>query len=102
MRVNNLFAGADPPPEGERFETLLTCRNVVVERIISSATAAPGEYMQPQDEWVALLRGRATLEIAGETVDLAPGDHLFLPAGMPHRVLSTSGDALWLAVHMHP
>lgn len=102
MRVSNVFAGADPPAEGERFETLVACRNVVIERIISSTTAEPGEYMQAQDEWVVLLRGSARLEVAGQRVALGPGDHVFLPGGTPHKVLSTSADALWIAVHVHP
>lgn len=102
MRIGNLFTGSDPPAEGERFETVLACRNVVIERIVSSRTAEPGEYMQPQDEWVTVLRGGARMEVGGEDVELGPGDHVFLPAGTPHRVLSTWGDALWLVVHVHP
>lgn len=100
MRIANLFADAVPPPQGERFETLLQHRNLRIERILSSAAVPPTRYAQPQDEWVALLRGAAALEVAGERVDLGPGDHLFLPAGAPHTVLRTSGDALWLAVHL--
>jgi cupin 2 domain-containing protein len=100
MRVGNLFAGSEPPAEGERFEPIVTCRNLLIERIVSSAAAAPTEYVQPQDEWVALLRGEATLDVAGERVDLGPGDHVFLASGTPHTVVRTSGDALWLAVHL--
>ena len=100
MRVENLFAASDPPLEGERFETLVTCRNLQIERIVSSAAVTPTEHVQAQDEWVALLRGQATLEVAGERVELGPGDHLFLPSGTPHTVLHSSGDALWLAVHL--
>jgi cupin 2 domain-containing protein len=100
MHIGNLFAATDPPREGERFETLVQCRNLLIERIVSSAEVTPTEYVQPQDEWVALLRGQATLEVAGERFELTPGDHLFLPAGAPHTVLRTSGDALWLAVHL--
>lgn len=102
MRTGNLFADAAPPPEGERFEPLLALRNLLVERIVSSAAVAPGEYVQTQDEWVALLRGEATLRVAGEAVPLAAGDHLFLPAGTPHTVERVSEGALWLAVHLHP
>jgi uncharacterized RmlC-like cupin family protein len=33
---------------------------------------------------------------------LRPGDHLLIPAGLPHRVLATSDEprCLWLAVHL--
>lgn len=102
MRTGNLFADAALPKKGERFETLLSHRNLVVERIVSSAEITPCEYVQPQDEWVVLVQGEAELEVAGESVSLTPGDHLFLPAGVPHTVVSVSEGAIWLAVHLHP
>ncbi|TXH76062.1 MAG: cupin domain-containing protein [Lysobacteraceae bacterium] len=102
MRTGNLFENADPPAEGERFDTLLDHRKLQVERILSSAMPDATEYVQPQDEWVALLRGAATLEVSGARVELKAGDSLFLPALTPHRVVETSSGALWLAVHLHP
>ena len=102
MDINNLFADAAPPPQGERFDTLLAHRSLVIERIVSSAALTPHDYRQPQDEWVLLMRGDALLEVAGAPVTLTQGDHLFLPAGTPHKVLRASEGALWLAVHLHP
>jgi len=40
--------------------------------------------------------------VDGRTVQLQTGDHLFLPAGTPHTVLSASAGTIWLAVHLHP
>ena len=37
--TGNLFENVVQPPEGERFEALLRHRNLVVERIVSSAFA---------------------------------------------------------------
>ncbi|ALN94224.1 MULTISPECIES: cupin domain-containing protein [Lysobacter] len=102
MQTGNLFIDADAPAEGERFEALLSHKNLVVERIISSSAAVPTEYVQPQDEWVALLQGAATIEVAGESVELRAGGYLFLPAGTPHTVRRVSQGALWLAIHLHP
>lgn len=101
MRTGNLYADADPPADGERFETLLGHRNLVVERIVSSARIAPSEYVQTQDEWVAMIQGEATLEVAGASVELRSGDYVFLPAGTPHSVRRVSEGALWLAIHLH-
>jgi cupin 2 domain-containing protein len=101
MRIGNLFDDADAPASGERFETLLTHRNLVVERIVSSADIVPTEYVQPQDEWVALLQGDATLDVAGILHDLRSGDCLFLPAGTPHTVKRVSEGTIWLAIHLH-
>lgn len=101
MAANNLFENADAPGLGERFDTLLKRRNLVVERIVSSGDIEPAESVQAQDEWVVLLEGRADMTVDGESVALAAGDWLFLPAGTPHTVENTSHGALWLAVHLH-
>jgi cupin 2 domain-containing protein len=102
MTTQNIFRDAVPPSEGERFDTILQHRNLLVERIVSSAAITPVEYVQPQDEWVVLLSGEARLLVGGDSVSLKSGDHLFLPAGTPHSVEQVSDGAIWLAVHLHP
>ncbi|MBP6748302.1 MAG: cupin domain-containing protein, partial [Xanthomonadaceae bacterium] len=100
-RISNLFVDPDAPFEGERFETLLAHKSLVVERIVSSAAIVPTEYVQTQDEWVLIVEGNATLEMAGDTIELKSGDYLFIPAGTPHTVRRVSEGALWLAIHLH-
>ena len=102
MQPGNLFANANPPPEGERFDKILRHKNLVVERIVSSAVVTPQEYVQPQDEWVVLVQGEAVLRVDGASVSLKAGDYLFLPAGTPHTVEKTSEGAMWVAVHLYP
>lgn len=97
----NLFTDATPPSTGERFETIASCRNVVIKRIVSSATPDSTEYVQAEDEWVVLLRGEATLEIEGRAVELREGNYVLLPARTPHVVRRTTAGAIWLAVHLH-
>ena len=101
MKPHNIFEDGSPPGAGERFDALLTHRDVIVERIVSSANMAPKEYVQSQDEWVLLVRGEAEMEVAGEAISLRAGDHLFLPSGTAHVVKSASEGAMWLAVHLH-
>jgi GNAT superfamily N-acetyltransferase len=134
----NLF-DADPVRAGERFETLLSRRNVVIERIVSAAYEDGEVYTQPQDEWVVLLRGEATLQmedasqdanpervssrgdadpgsarhadgdgasvarpvLSADSIALRSGDAVYIPARRRHRVTKCSGDAIWLAVHIH-
>lgn len=79
--IGNLFADSEPPATGERFETLLKQRNLVVERILSSGRQEAVDYVQEQDEWVMLVRGEARLNLAGEVIDLVAGDYLFIPPG---------------------
>ncbi len=100
----HIFADLPRPHTGEVFEQLLQCRNVRIERIVSSAAPDPTTYDQPQDEWVLLLEGSATLELAGQSIALCAGNHLFIPAHTPHRVTATSAapQCVWLAVHIDP
>jgi catechol 2,3-dioxygenase-like lactoylglutathione lyase family enzyme len=94
----NLYRDIANPAAGERHEELATIRNVSIERIASSRLTEPKAYDQAFDEWVVLLRGRARLEVSGDTVNLDIGDYVLLPARAQHRVLETSADALWLAI----
>jgi len=96
----NLFADAEPPARGERFQTLAQIAGTTIERIVSSAQPEPGAYDQEQAEWVVLLDGEATLEVEGEVLSLSAGDYLVLPPHTRHRVLSTTQGAHWLAVHI--
>ena len=98
----NLFDDAHAPAQGERFETLLAHRNLVIERIVSAADIQPTDYVQPQDEWVLLVQGEARLRVNGVLTPLLAGDYLFLPAGTPHTVECVSAGAIWLAVHLYP
>jgi cupin 2 domain-containing protein len=100
--LSNLFEDCAPPGAGERVDTLLTHKNLVVERIVSSRNITSEKYVQTQDEWVVLVRGEAEIEVKGEVVELKSGDHLFLPSGTAHTVKSASEGAVWLAVHLHP
>lgn len=99
--MGNLYEDALPPATGERFDTLLSHQGLVIERIVSTSRIESQEYLQEQDEWVLLLTGEATLEVAGRKVPLKAGDYLFLPARTPHTVQRVSDGALWLAVHLH-
>ena len=100
MQRGNLFEQCQAPAEGERFETLLAHQGLLIERIISSPKIASTEYIQPQDEWVLLVQGEATMDVAGVEVTLSSGDYLFLPSKTPHTVRSVSDGALWLAIHL--
>ena len=100
--TGQFFDDAVPPLTGERFDTLLQRGRVVIERIVSSAHPDRTQYKQIQDEWVVLLQGDAELLVDGDVVRLQSGEYLFIPAGTPHTVQSTSRGATWLAVHIHP
>jgi len=90
---------AGAPASGEVVELLVSFDGVRVEQIRSGLLGAPVDYEQAEDEWVVLLAGAATLVVADETVELAAGEWLFLPAGLPHRLVATQPGSSWLAVY---
>lgn len=98
IRKINLYEGTEPSSNRELFSTLHAAKTVRIESI-RSWLKDPGEwYDQEEEEWVALLEGEATLEIAGEILFLQRGDSLLIPSHTLHRVLSTSPNALWIGV----
>ncbi len=103
INTENLFNNIPSLVEGEDFSELLNCRNVVIERIVSSDQAKSATfsdrpdnkvYNQEQDEWVILIKGEAQLRINDDIVKLKAGDYLFIPAQTPHQVLVTSSNCL--------
>lgn len=100
----NFFNLPSQLPDRELFETLISSKNLLIERIISTGQTTPiGQwYEQEKDEWVVLLQGEAKLSYAdGSITELKTGDYLLIPAYQKHRVEYTSADppCIWLAIH---
>lgn len=98
ITLNNLYQTETPTENSEYFTTLFQNYSLKIEAI-RSWLKTPGEvYNQENDEWVILLSGEATLQIAGQRLTLNAGDYCFIPRQTEHQVLSTSENALWLGV----
>ena len=89
------------PDMDEEFTTLLKHKNIQINHIVSSDKLEEKLYIQDEDEWLVLLKGKATLLLDNETKTLKSGDTLFIPAKTPHKILSTSKGTLWLTVHIY-
>lgn len=106
MRYGNLFAAVAPGAPTEIVEVLSQDAQVRIERIVSTGqTSAPGFwYDQPDNEFVVVLSGSATLrfEEGDRRFDMNPGDWMEIPAHVRHRVEATQADppTVWLAVHV--
>ncbi len=100
----NLLEPVAKALEHEIVEQILRSDRVRIERIVSRGQASPDGfwYDLEENEWVAVLTGRAGLRFQGreEIVVLNPGDHIEIPAHTRHRVEWTSAeqDTVWLAV----
>ena len=102
--LHNLFADLPDDRTQEDVLDLLNLPGVRIERITSRGQTTPeGEwYDQEEVEWVMVVKGAAQLLIEGEAtpIDMGPGDHVYLPPYLRHRVVWTDPeqDTIWLAV----
>ena len=105
--VTNIFANIPDTLPEELFTSLVKQGKVHIERIVSKGHSTPPNqwYDQAQDEWVIILQGQAVLiyEQNLQTLSMAAGDSVFIPAHTKHRVEWTTPDihTVWLAVHLY-
>ncbi|WP_413989144.1 DUF429 domain-containing protein [Labrys okinawensis] len=100
---DNLLRAEGSHGKDELFEEVLHRPGVQIERIVSRGHTTPADkpYVQSWDEWVLVLAGSARLKLDGSPeCSLVAGEHLLIPAGVPHLVTYTSDPTIWLAVHI--
>ena len=102
--MDNLFAPLPADLSKEFSEVITTTDSVRIERIVSHGHASPEDfwYDQNEDEWVAVLQGKAQLRFDGDDqpLEMGPGDFITIAAHQRHRVAWTTDEqpTVWLAV----
>lgn len=84
----------------ETFQTLLQNTCLTLEHIHSNHFKNGEWYDQEEDEWVMLVTGKAQIEFEERIENLQSGDTLFITSHERHRIVSTSDDAHWIALHV--
>jgi cupin 2 domain-containing protein len=101
--MKNLFADIPSRLPDELVEKLVQTKAVGIGRIVSHGHSSPEDfwYDQPQNEWVAVLKGAARLRFEDHLVEMNSGDWVIIPAHRKHRVEWTTPDepTVWLAVY---
>ena len=104
LKTGNLFKPVSRS-EQEFINELLSCKSesLRIEHIISQGHISPENfyYDQSENEFVAVLQGRAKLEFDNANIlEFKPGDWVIIPAHVKHRVIYTSSNepCIWLAV----
>jgi cupin 2 domain-containing protein len=103
IRVDNLFANLPELSSSEQFLSLFENPFGKIQRIVSESYSSPPGfwYDQDEDEWVIVVRGKATLEFeGGELVRMQEGDYVTIPRHVRHRVQQTDSKTIWLAVRI--
>jgi len=100
--MDNIFNIPAAIPQ-EIVETLHESGTVRVERILSAGQISPEGfwYDQPENEWVLLVQGEATVAFEdGPAAALKAGDHILIMARRRHRVEYTSVNppCVWVCV----
>jgi len=104
METGNLYGQIPTSMPEELFQALGGAGRVRIERIVSHGHHSPPDfwYDQDQPEWVALLKGEASLRFEQDNrlLRLAEGDWVHIAAHERHRVEWTKEnvDTVWLAV----
>jgi cupin 2 domain-containing protein len=104
MKPQNIYSVIPAYSGQETIEQLLKKNDIKIERIISKGHKSPetGWYDQELNEWVLVLKGKATLAFEDLTsVDLIEGNYINIPAHTKHKVTWTDPDeeTIWLAIH---
>lgn len=104
MKPQNIYSVMPANPGKETIEQLLKKNDIKIERIISKGHKSPenGWYDQEINEWVLVLKGKATLAFEDQTsIDLIEGSYINIPAHTKHKVTWTDPDreTIWLAIH---
>ena len=103
MNPINIFDSLPKDLSEEVFEDIVNSNSVRIERIVSKGHSSPenGWYDQDENEWVMVVKGRATLQFEdGSICELSAGDYVNIPAHIKHKVAWTTPDevTVWLAV----
>ena len=96
MKIYNIFDKLEFSEDRELENLIFENEKIKMIRI-SSLNQVTDFYDQDQLEIVKIVRGRATLEIEGELVNLKEGDILPIHPHQVHRVISQD-KTVWLCI----
>ena len=84
-----------PTPEGRRFTTVFEHGTLLVE--VYAPRGRDPQQAHTRDEVYVVLEGRGLFVNGDARHAFAPGDLLFVPAGVPHRFEEFTDDlAVWV------
>jgi cupin 2 domain-containing protein len=104
MEIGNLYFNIPKILPTEMVESLVNCKDVRIERIVSKGQCSEPDFWYDQEkyEWVLLVRGEAKLRFkqGNKVLHLTAGTYVNIAAHEKHRVEWTKEDSetIWLVV----
>jgi cupin 2 domain-containing protein len=90
------------PQQGvEKFYNILSGKKFVLEHILSNGEVCEEGFWfdQEKKEWAALIKGKVTMEFEDGILELKAGDSLIFKPHQKHKIIKTTVDATWVAIH---
>ena len=97
-----LIAADESREESAGTRTLFKTASVEVIRLVLAQGKTIAEHRARGEIIVQGLTGRVRFEALGRTLDLAPGQLFFLPAGEPHAVTAVEDCSFLLTILLAP
>ncbi|WP_066941496.1 cupin domain-containing protein [Microtetraspora fusca] len=110
LRITKI-AAADVSPNRRRggdIRVLLSPKTVgTTSGFMGVLTLAPREHVSEHyhpysEEFLYVVRGRLSMRVETEVVDLEPGDALAVPIGARHRLVNTGDEEAVAVFHLGP
>ncbi|GAA3083833.1 cupin domain-containing protein [Streptosporangium carneum] len=112
LRAPAKVAARDVAPNRRRggdIRVVLSPRTVAsTSGFMGTLTLAPGEYVAEHyhpysEEFLYVVRGRVTARLGGaQVIELAAGEGLMVPTGVPHRVWNPGEEEAHAVFHLSP
>ena len=90
------------PKQGvEEFNDIVTGKSFALECVKSFGEVCEDGFWfdHPKKEWAALIQGKVTLEFEDGILELVSGDSLIFEPHQKHKIIKTTVDAVWIALH---
>lgn len=87
---------------GDRYLEFLREPSMSIGLYVLPAGATDGQSPHTEDEAYVVLAGRSRFTAGDETRDVAPGDTIFVAAGVPHRFHDITDELQLIVVFAPP
>ncbi|VEU78353.1 cupin domain-containing protein [Mycoplasmopsis columbinasalis] len=102
INLDEFFNENKPAQNSECFLPLFESKQIKIAAIASNSLVETGWMINQGIEFCLLYKGTALLsDKQGQLIHMKAGDILKIDAKAKHKIVSTSPEALWLAIYLN-